>query len=80
MNSPWMEYHKAVLGIINLVKETLPLSELQRRRIAEAEAVVEAVSNILRLESEDADDAADDADAFISLQDGEDNDAAQKTG
>ena len=76
MNNPWTDYHKAVLGIINLVKQTLPLSELQKRRIAEAEAVIEAVSDILRLEN--GDDTADD-DAFISLKNDDNDDAAQET-
>ena len=75
--SVWAKYHLAVMAILKLIQNTVPLSDLQRRRIAEAEELVEAVGDIMRLEGEDfnAGGAADDG--FISLkEDDEDADEA----
>ena len=68
--SVWTKYHLAVMAILKLIQNTVPLSDLQRRRIAEAQELVEAVGDIMRLEEEGDSDAGDtDDDEFISLQD-----------
>ena len=65
--SPWSQYNEAVLAILSIVKKTVPLTGVQRRRIDEAEELVDAIIDIIRLE-EDADEDADDDDEFIALQ------------
>ena len=65
--SPWSQYNEAVLAILAIVKQTVPLTGVQRRRIDEAEELVDAIIDIIRLE-EDADEDADDDDEFIALQ------------
>lgn len=73
--TPWIEYHQAVQAILGVIRNATPESNaLLRRRIAEAEEIVEAVSDIIRLEAEDA--AEDDIDSegssgeeFIDLKD-----------
>ena len=70
--SVWAKYHQAVTAILKLILNTVQLSDLQRRRIAEAQELVEAVGDIMRLEEEDS--AADTDDECISLKG--DDDAA----
>jgi hypothetical protein len=65
--SPWSQYNEAVLAILSIVKQTVPLTGVQRRRIDEAEELVDAIIDIIRLE-EAADEDADDDDEFIALQ------------
>ena len=68
--SPWSQYNEAILAILAIVKKTVPLTGVQRRRIDEAEELVDAIIDIIALEEaadEDADDDADD-DEFIALQ------------
>ena len=65
--SPWSQYNEAVLAILAIVKQTVPLTGVQRRRIDEAEELVDAIIDIIRLE-EAADEDADDDDEFIALQ------------
>jgi len=65
--SPWSQYNEAILAILAIVKQTVPLTGVQRRRIDEAEELVDAIIDIIRLE-EDADEDADDDDEFIALQ------------
>ena len=68
--SPWSQYNETILAILAIVKKTVPLTGVQRRRIDEAEELVDAIIDIIALEEaadEDADDDADD-DEFIALQ------------
>ena len=65
--SPWSQYNEAVLAILAIVKQTVPLTGVQRRRIDEAEELVDAIIDIIALE-EAADEDADDDDEFIALQ------------
>ena len=67
MMSPWSQYNQAILAILEIVKKTVPLTGVQKRRIEEAEELVDAIIDIIRLE-EDADEDADDDDEFIALQ------------
>ena len=65
--SPWSQYNEAILAILAIVKQTVPLTGVQRRRIDEAEELVDAIIDIIALE-EAADEDADDDDEFIALQ------------
>ena len=65
--SPWSQYNEAVLAILAIVKQTVPLTGVQRRRIDEAEELVDAIIDIIALE-EAADEDVDDDDEFIALQ------------
>ena len=64
IKNPWGSYTEAVLGILAIVKQTVPMTGVQRRRIAEAEELVQAAADIIAIE-EEAD--PDDDDEFISL-------------
>ncbi len=64
--SPWSQYNEAILAILSIVKKTVPLTGVQRRRIDEAEEMVDAIIDIIRLE-EAGDDETDDEE-FIALQ------------
>ena len=68
--SPWSQYNEAILAILAIVKQTVPLTGVQRRRIDEAEELVDAIIDIIALEeAADEDEAADsDDDEFIALQ------------
>ena len=70
--SPWSQYNEAVLANLSIVKQTVPLTGVQRRRIDEAEELVDAIIDIIALEeSADQDEdeaAASDDDEFIALQ------------
>ena len=68
--SPWSQYNEAILAILAIVKKTVPLTGVQRRRIDEAEELVDAIIDIIALEeAADEDEAADsDDDEFIALQ------------
>ena len=70
MMSPWSQYNEAILAILAIVKKTVPLTGVQRRRIDEAEELVDAIIDIIALEeAADEDEAADsDDDEFIALQ------------
>ena len=63
MMSPWSQYNQAILAILEIVKKTVPLTGVQRRRIDEAEELVDAIIDIIALE-----EAADEDDEFVSLQ------------
>ena len=65
--SPWSQYNEAVLAILSIVKQTVPLTGVQRRRIDEAEELVDAIIDIIRLE-EAADEDEEGDDEFIALQ------------
>lgn len=64
--SPWSQYNEAILAILSIVKKTVPLTGVQRRRIDEAEELVDAIIDIIALEEEAEEDADDDE--FIALQ------------
>ena len=61
--SPWSQYNEAILAILEIVKKTVPLTGVQKRRIEEAEELVDAIIDIIALE-----EAADEDDEFVSLQ------------
>ena len=61
--SPWSQYNEAILAILDIVKKTVPLTGVQKRRIEEAEELVDAIIDIIALEQ-----AADEDDEFVSLQ------------
>ena len=63
MMSPWSQYNQAILSILEIVKKTVPLTGVQKRRIEEAEELVDAIIDIIALE-----EAADEDDEFVSLQ------------
>ncbi len=64
--SPWNQYNEAILAILAIVKKTVPLTGVQRRRIDEAEELVDAIIDIIALEEQANDDVDDDE--FIALQ------------
>ena len=76
-HSPWSSYTEAVLGILAIVKETIPMSRVDKRRIDEAAELVQAASDIIALEEaadpdevedlDEDDDFDDEDDDFISL-------------
>ena len=68
--SPWSQYNEAILAILSIVKKTVPLTGVERRRIDEAEELVDAIIDIIALEEAADDDAAEDNDddAFVALQ------------
>jgi len=62
MNNPWTRYNEAILAILNIVKQTVPMTGVQRRRIAEAGELVDAAINIISIEEEADPDEDDDED------------------
>lgn len=69
--NPWIKYNEAVLAILNVVKQTVPLTGAQRRRVDEAKELVEAAIDIIAIE-DDADyddDDIDDGDLDDELDD-----------
>ena len=71
--NPWIKYNEAVLAILNVVKQTVPLTGAQRRRVDEAKELVEAAIDIIEIED---DDEYDDDDIDIDDTD-EDNPAGE---
>ena len=68
--NPWSQYNEAILAILAIVKKTVPLTGVQRRRIDEAEELVDAIIDIIALEEaadEDEEAADSDDDEFIAL-------------
>ena len=51
--NPWIKYNEAVLAILNVVKQTVPLTGAQRRRVDEAKVLVEAAIDIIEIEDDD---------------------------
>ena len=51
--NPWIKYNEAVLAILNVVKQTVPLTGGQRRRVDEAKELVEAAIDIIEIEDDD---------------------------
>ena len=51
--NPWIKYNEAVLAILSVVKQTVPLTGAQRRRVDEAKELVEAAIDIIEIEDDD---------------------------
>ena len=51
--NPWIKYNESVLAILNVVKQTVPLTGAQRRRIDEAKELIEAAIDIIEIEDDD---------------------------
>ena len=76
-HSPWSSYTAAVLGILAIVKQTVPMSRVDKRHIDEAAELVQAAADIITLEEtvdpdeaedlDEEDDFDDDDDEFIRL-------------
>ena len=75
-HSPWSSYTEAVLGILSIVKQTVPMSGVDKRRIDEAAELVQAAADIIALEEAadpdevedlDEEDLDENDDDFISL-------------
>ena len=62
--NPWIKYNESVLAILNVVKQTVPLTGAQRRRVDEAKELVEAAIDIIAIEDDEEydDDDIDDED------------------
>lgn len=58
--NPWIRYNEAILAILAVVKQTVPLNNVQRRRIDEAKELVEAAIDIISIEEEADPDEYDD--------------------
>lgn len=67
--NPWIKYNESVLAILNVVKQTVPLTGAQRRRVDEAKELVEAAIDIIEIE----DDEEYDVDEFDNDDIDEDN-------
>ena len=70
--SPWSQYNEAILAILSIVKKTVPLTGVERRRIDEAEELVDAIIDIIALEEASDDDEdegqTETSDDFIALR------------
>ena len=60
--NPWIRYNEAILAILAVVKQTVPLTGVQRRRIDDAKELVEAAIDIISIEEEDDVEEDDDDD------------------
>ena len=58
--SPWIHYNTAILAVLAIVREVVPMSDVQQRRIEDAEAVVRAVNKILEHEDDDVEEDEED--------------------
>ena len=67
----WGSYTEAVLSILGIVKETVPMSGVDKRRIDEAAELVQAAADIIALEEaadpDEVEDLDENDDDFISL-------------
>ena len=75
--NPWIKYNEAVLAILNVVKQTVPLTGAQRRRIDEAKELVEAAIDIIEIEDDDEYDDDDMDDAAIGDESDDDSSVLQ---
>lgn len=70
-HSPWSSYTEAVLSILGIVKETVPMSSIDKRRIDEAAELVQAAADIIALEEaaepDEVEDLDENDDDFIRL-------------
>ena len=75
--NPWIKYNEAVLAILNVVKQTVPLTGAQRRRIDEAKELIEAAIDIIEIEDDDEYDDDDMDDAAIGDESDDDSSVLQ---
>ena len=70
-HNPWGTYPEAVLSILAIVKQTVPMSGVDKRRIDEAAELVQAAADIIALEEaadpDEVEDLDENDDDFISL-------------
>ena len=70
-HNPWSSYTAAVLSILGIVKQTVPMSGVDKRRIDEAAELVQAAADIIALEEaadpDEVEDLDENDDDFISL-------------
>ena len=75
--NPWIKYNEAVLAILNVVKQTVPLTGAQRRRVDEAKELVEAAIDIIEIEDDEEYDDDDMDDAAIDDESDDDSSVLQ---
>lgn len=75
--NPWIKYNEAVLAILNVVKQTVPLTGGQRRRVDEAKELVEAAIDIIEIEDDEEYDDDDLDDAAIDDESDDDSSVLQ---
>ena len=75
--NPWIKYNEAVLAILNVVKQTVPLTGGQRRRVDEAKELVEAAIDIIEIEDDEEYDDDDLDDAAIDDESDDDSSLLQ---
>ena len=75
--NPWIKYNEAVLAILNVVKQTVPLTGAQRRRVDEAKELVEAAIDIIEIEDDEEYDDDDLDDAAIDDESDDDSSVLQ---
>ena len=75
--NPWIKYNEAVLAILNVVKQTVPLTGAQRRRVDEAKELVEAAIDIIEIEDDEEYDDDDMDDAAIGDESDDDSSVLQ---
>lgn len=68
-HSPWGGYTAAVLSILAIVKDTVPMSRIDKRRIDEAAELVQAAADIITLEEAVDPDEVEDLDEEDDLDD-----------
>jgi hypothetical protein len=71
--NPWIKYNEAVLAILNVVKQTVPLTGAQRRRVDEAKELVEAAIDIIEIEDDEEYDDDEFANDDINEDDPDDD-------
>ena len=75
--NPWIKYNESVLAILNVVKQTVPLTGAQRRRVDEAKELVEAAIDIIAIEDDEEYDDDDLDDAAIDDESDDDSSVLQ---
>ena len=75
--NPWIKYNEAVLAILSVVKQTVPLTGAQRRRVDEAKELVEAAIDIIEIEDDEEYDDDDLDDAAIDDESDDDSSILQ---
>ena len=75
--NPWIKYNESVLAILNVVKQTVPLTGAQRRRIDEAKELIEAAIDIIEIEDDEEYDDDDMDDAAIGDESDDDSSVLQ---
>ena len=75
--NPWIKYNESVLAILNVVKQTVPLTGGQRRRVDEAKELVEAAIDIIEIEDDEEYDDDDLVEAAIDDESDDDSSVLQ---